>query len=299
MAINLTSIRSLLLPGLNAIFGDYPEIPAQWKDIFSFNTSNMAYERDVEIKLFGLASQRAEGAATVYDDARENGTTVYRHIGYALGFIMTKYALEDNLYKTQFKPSVDALKRSMRQTKEVNGAAVLNNAMDTTGTYWGADGQPLLSTVHPIDVGTYANTPSIPSELNETSIADAGVAIRRFKDVAGLRVMARARKLVIPPELEYVAKRLLSANGRVGTSDNDVNSVQETLNLTYVVNDFITNPKAWYIISDVDNGLKYFQRTPVETTMQTDFDTDSLKTKAHERYSFGFSNPRALYGSMP
>lgn len=299
MAINLNSTKSLLLPGLNKVFGDYPEIATQWKEIYEQNTSEMSYERDVEVKLFGLASQRAEGAATTYDEARESATYVYKHVGISLGFIMTKYAIEDNLYKSQFKPNADALKRSMRQTKEVYAANVLNTANDTTGAYYGGDGVALLSSAHPIDVGTIANTPTIAADLNESSLQDAGVAIRRFKDVAGLRVAARARKLIVSPENEYVAERLTKTMNRVGTADNDINALRTVLGLSYVVNDFLTNTRAWYVLSDVTNGLKMFQRTPLETSMQTDFDTDSLKTKAHERYSFGWSDFRGVYGSMP
>lgn len=299
MAINLNAIKSLLVPGLNKVFGDYKEIPAQWKEIFEQYTSEKNYERDVEVRLFGLGQERAEGASTHYDEAGEQAAYVYRFTGQSLGFIMTKYAIEDNLYKSAFKPNADALKRSMRQTKEVICANVLNNANDATGNYYGGDGVALLSTAHPLNVGTYSNTPSIQSELTEAALADAGVAIRRFKDAAGLRVMARGRKLIVTPELEYVADRLLNTRGRVGTSDNDNNTVASILGLTYTVNDFITNTKAWFIKTDVTDGLKYFQRTPIEVTMQTDFDTDSLKTKAHERYGAGWSNSRGIYGSMP
>jgi hypothetical protein len=298
MAINLNAIRSLLRPGLDVVFGDYATIPTQWKELFEQKKSDMAYEVDIEFQKFGLARSRNEGEATSYDETSEGPQFVYRHVGFSNGFIVTKYALEDNLYKSQFNPNAEDLKRSMAQTKEVVGASVLNNATDSN--YLGGDGVSLLSTAHPLGNGaTLANTPSTQAELNETSLGEGGVTIRRFKDRAGLRVMARARKLVVTPENQYVAERLLRTSQRVGTSDNDVNAVRDVLGLTYVVNDFITNTKAWFLLTDVKNGLKMYQRTPIEVTMQTDFDTDSLKTKAHERYSMGWSNFRGLYGSMP
>ena len=301
MAITITQIKDLLLPGLNAVFGaKYTMFPTQWSEIFEKYTSDMNYERDVEVKMLGLAQQRSEGQATAFDDMGERYLYVYRHIGVALGFVMTKFAIRDNLYKSQFGPNVEALKRSLMQTKEVYGANVLNNANDSTGVYYGGDGVALLSTAHPIDVGTVANTPAVPAELNETSLQDGIVAVRRFKDAAGLRVMAKAKKLIVAPENQFVAKRLMDTELRVGTSDNDINAQKALGGVTeWTINDFITNVKSWYLKTDVPDGLKFFQRDPLETDMHTDFTSDNLLTKATERYSFGWSNFRGLYGSMP
>jgi len=303
MAINITAIKSLLLPGLDAVFGDYNQMPDQFGELFDKHTSDMQTERDVEVKLLGLAQLRNEGAATAFEDMGERFTYNYRHVGVGLGFVMTKFAIRDNLYKSQFGPNTKALKHSFRQTKEVYGAAVFNNANDTTGNFYGGDGVPLLSTAHPIDVGTVANTFTVPAELNETSLQDATIAIRRFRDAAGLRVMVKAQKLAIPPDLIFVAKRLLGASIslRVGTSDNDISAINELGLLPGGVtqNDFFTNTKAWYVKTDMTDGLKFFQRDPLEVDMHTDFTTDNLMTKGTERYSFGWSNFRGVFGSMP
>ena len=303
MVTTIAQIKDLLLPGLDAVFGDYNQMDSQWDQIFEKNTSDMQTERDVEVKLMGLGQLRNEGAATTFEDMGERYTYYYKHLGVALGFVMTKFAIRDNLYKTQFGPNTRALKHSLRQTKEVYGAAVLNNANDTTGLYYGGDGVPLLSAAHPIDTGTVANTFTVPTEINETSLQDALISIRRFRDAGGLRVMCKAKKIVIPPDLIFVMTRLLGAGAtlRVGTSDNDINAVKELGMLPggIVINDFLTNVKSWYILTDVADGLKFFQRDPLEVDMHTDFTTDNLMTKATERYSFGWSNFRAGFGCMP
>lgn len=299
--ITTSQVKDLLLPGLNAVFGaNYNQFPTQWSEIFEKHTSEMAYERDVEVKMLGLAQARAEGESTTFEDMGERYQFVYRHVGVALGFVMTKFAIRDNLYKTQFGPQVSALKRSLMQTKEVYAANVLNNASDTTGAFFGGDGVPLLSTQHPLDVGYLANTPAIQSELNETSLQDAVTAIRRFRDAAGLRAMVKAKKLIVDASNRYVAKRLMDTPGRVGTADNDINALRALNDVGgWTINDFLSNPKSWFLTTDVDNGLKYFSRDPLETDMHTDFTTDNLLTKATERYSFGWSNVRAVYGNQP
>jgi hypothetical protein len=301
MAMTTAQIRDLLLPGLDAVFGDYDQFPAQWPDIFERHTSDMAYERDVEVKMLGLAQLRAEGQATAFEDPGERFVYVYRHVGVALGFVMTKFAIRDNLYKTRFGPNTRALKFSLAQTKEVYGANVLNFARTASAQYYGGDGVNLLSTAHPIDVGTVANTPSVQSDLNETALQDGVIAIRRFKDPAGLRVMVKPQKLIIPPDLQFVATRLLRTELRVGTADNDVNAIRElgAIPQGFAINDFLTNVRSWYIKTNCPDGLKFFSRDPLETDMFVDFATDNLLTKATERYSFGWSNWRALYGSMP
>lgn len=301
MATTTAQIRDLLLPGLDAVFGDYAQIPQQWSEIFERHTSDMAYEKDVEVKMLGLAQLRQEGAQTAFEDLGERYAYVYRHIGVALGFVMTKFAIRDNLYKTRFGPNTRSLKFSLAQTKEVYGAAVLNNAQQAGAQFAGGDGVPLLSTAHPIDVGTVANRPAVNAQLNETSLQDGVVAVRRYRDAAGLRVMVKPKRLIIPPELQFVAQRLMQTELRVGTADNDINALR-TLNSIpggWRINDFLTNVASWYLLTDCPDGLKFFQRDPLETDMFVDFGTDNLMTKATERFSFGWSNFRSIYGSMP
>lgn len=300
MAITLASAPALLRPGVNKVFGDYESLPNEWADIFEKNTSEMNYEIDVETKLLGLAQLRAEGAATAFEDAGQRYSYVYQPVGVALGFVMTKFALRDNLYKTQFMPNTRALKASMAQTKEVYGAAVLNLANTASLTSQG-DGVSLLSSAHPIDTGTVANTFAVQAELSETALQDAYVNIRRFKDAAGLRKLVKADKLIVPPELMWVVKRLLETDLRVGTADNDINAIkaQRAIPGGYVINDFLTNVKSWYLKTDCPDGFKFFQRDPLEIDMHTDFTTDNMMTKATERYSFGYSNFRAVFGCMP
>ncbi|WP_376956381.1 Mu-like prophage major head subunit gpT family protein (plasmid) [Azospirillum sp. A26] len=301
MVMTTAQVKDLLLPGLNAVFGEYDSLPQQWTEIFDKNTSEMYREVDVEVKLLGLGQLRNEGQSIAYEDMGERYQYVYIHKGVGLGFVMTRYAIRDNLYKSQFAPNTRALKASLQQTKEVYGAAVLNNAMDSTGTYYGGDSKPLLATDHPIDVGTVGNTFTVQAELNETSLQDAIVAIRRFKDAAGLRKLVTPRKMIVPPELQFVAERLLKTELRVGTADNDINALRSMGALPdgYRINDFLTNTKSWYIKTDCPDSLKFFQRDGLETDMFVDFDTDNLKVKATERYSFGWSNFRGIFGCMP
>lgn len=302
MVITTSQIRDLLWPGLDAIFGELPDFPPQWKEIFEAHTSDKQYEKDVEVKLLGLADFIAEGQSVPYEDMGERYTYTYLHKGVGLGFIMTKYAIRDNLYKSQFGPNTRALKHSFLQTKETYGAAVLNNATDTN--YLGGDGKPLLSTTHPIDTGYVANTPIVQTELNETSLQDSIVRIRRFRDAAGLRKMVKPRKLVTTPEMSWIAERLMGSNarpGRVGTNDNDLNAIRSmgVLPGGYTINDFLTNTKSWYVTTECPNGLKFFQRDPLEIDLYTDFDTSNLKCKGEERYSFGWSDFRGIDGAMP
>ena len=300
MVTTTSQIKDLLLPGLNAIFGEHKDFAPEWEQIFEKNTSDMYREVDVEVKLLGLGQLRAEGQSVAYEDMGERYKYVYIHKGVGLGFVITKFAIRDNLYKKQFGPNARALLASLRQTKEVYGAAVLNNSTDTTN-YPGGDAVSLLNTAHPIDVGTVANTPTIQTELSETSLQDGIIAVRRFKDAAGLRKQVKVKKLVIPPELSWVTQRLLHTEARVGTADNDINAIRSIAAVPggYVVNDFLTNTKGWFLLTDAPNGLKYFERDPIETDMYVDFDTDNLKVKATERYSFGWSDFRSVYGSLP
>ena len=298
MAITLASAPALLRPGVNAVFGDYDNFPAEWPEIFERNTSEMNYEIDVETKLLGLAQLRAEGAATTFEDAGQRYSYVYNHVGIALGFVMTKFAMRDNLYKTQFMPNAKALKSSMLQTKEVYGAAVLNLANVASGA---GDGVALLSIAHPIDVGTVANTFSVQAELSETALQDGLVGTRRFRDAAGLRKIVKVEKLITTPENIWVAERLCTTDLRVGTADNDVNAIKALRSIPggYTINDFLTNVKSWYLKTDCPDGFKFFQRDPLEIDMHTDFTTDNMLTKATERFSFGYSNFRTVFGCMP
>ncbi len=297
--ITTGQIRDLLLPGLSKIFGEYAQFPRQWSEIFDKSTSEMAVERDVEMKMTGLAQLRQEGAATHMDSMGERYQSVYRHIQVALGFVITRNAIRDNLYKRQFNPSAKALRNSIAQTEEVYGASVFNNATDAA--FPGGDGVPLLSTAHPIDTGTVANTPTVAAQLNETSLSDGLVAIRRFRDAAGLRAMIAPGKLIIAPENQWVAERLLASQLRPGTGDNDINALKSRGALPggFVINDFLSNPNAWFIKTKLEDSLRYFERDALESDMFVDFSTDNLMVKATKRFSFGWSNWRGVYGSSP
>lgn len=298
MAINTTAIRDLLRPGLAAVFGDYPMYPAQWTEIFEKHTSDKAVEIEVEIKMLGLAQVKQEGASTTYDTMGQRYVTNYVNRYVAIGFIITRQAIKDNLYKSRFPLQAKALKDSFGQTKEVLGAAVLNNGFDSN--YPIGDGQPVFSTAHPIDNGTVANTFTVQSQLNETSLQDAIVAVQRFKNAAGLRVMTKPQKLVIPPTLQFTANRLLNSQFRVGTANNDINAINNDSMIPqgYKVNQFLTSDNAWFMLTDAANGFKYYEREAMEIDMYTDFDNDNVKVRGIERYSFGVSNFRAGFASQ-
>jgi len=299
MAINTSAIANLLRPGLADVFGDYPMYPSQWTEIFDRHTSIMQQEIEVETRLLGMAEIRAEGASTAFDNAMgQRWITTYLHKYVSLGFIVTRQALKDNLYKNKFDMQSRALKRSMLQTKEVLGAAVLNNGFSTS--YPGGDGQPLYSTSHPIDGATYANTFSTQADLNETALNDANVIIQQFKDQAGLIVMTKAKKLIVPPQLAWTADRLLGSKYRTDTANNDINPITSTQMIPdgYRVNQFLTDTNGWFIKTDADSGFKYYEREKLEIDMFTEFDNDNLKVKALERYSFGWSNPRISFGAQ-
>lgn len=301
MAINLAAIKDLLLPGLHDIFGDYTMIPAQWSQVFEKTTSDKAQERQVEIRLLGLPQLRTEGAATTYDNGMgQRYVYNYVHNGIGLGFVITRNAIKDNLYKSDFGPNTRALKRSFMQAKEIYAANTLNNATIYNAVI-GGDGVSLCSSAHPIDGGVVANRPAVDVELNESSLQDAVVAVRRFKDAAGLRYLSKAQKLVVPVELQFTAVRLLHTELRVGTADNDINAIREMgiFGTEPVVMDFLTSPKAWFVKTDAPTGLTYMEREPFETDMMPDFDTDNLKVKGYERYAFGYGNFRTVYGSFP
>ena len=302
MAVNLSAIKDLLLPGLRGIEGKYEMIPSQYDKIFTKHDSKLAFERTAEMRYLGLAQLKTEGAQTAFDNGSgERFVYNQEHSEVGLGYAITRKAIDDNLYKTQFHPSNLGLIESFQQAKEIYGANVLNTAT-TYNAAVGGDGVPLCAINHPIDGGTVANKPTVDVDLNEATLLNAMIAIRtNFRDQAGLKVFARGRKLVIPPQLEPVAVRLTKAELRPGTSDNDPNAIHTVaggLSEGYMVNDFLTSNFAWFLLTNID-GLSYMERIKFETDMQVDFITDNLLVKGYERYSFGYYNWRSIYGSFP
>ena len=300
MAVNLSAIKDLLLPGLRGVEGKYEMIPSQYDKIFTKHESKMALERTAEMRFLGLAQLKTEGGQTAFDNsAGERYIYNQEHTEIGLGYAITRKAIDDNLYKTQFAPSNLGLIESFQQTKEIYGANVLNTAT-TYNASVGGDGVALVSASHPIDGGVISNYNTV--ELNESTLLNAMIAIRtNFKDQAGLKVFARGRKLIVPAALEPVAIRLTKTELRPGTADNDVNAIMMTaggLPEGYMVNDFLTDTNNWFLLTNID-GLSYMQRIKFETDMQVDFVTDNLLVKAYERYSFGYYNWRAIYGSLP
>ena len=302
MAVNLSVIKDLLLPGLRGVEGKYEMIPSQYDKIFTKHDSKMALERTAEMRYLGLAQLKTEGAQTAFDNnAGERFVYNQEHTEIALGYAITRKAIDDNLYKTQFHPSNLGLIESFQQTKEIYGANVLNTAT-TYNASVGGDGVALCASNHPIDGGTVANIPTTAVDLNEATLLNGMISIRtNFKDQAGLKVFARARKLIVPPQLEPVAIRLTKTELRPGTADNDVNAIAMTaggLPESYMVNDFLTSQYAWFLLTNID-GLSYMERIKFETDMQVDFVTDNLLVKGYERYSFGYYNWRSIFGSFP
>ena len=302
MAVNLSAIKDLLLPGLRGIEGKYEQIPSQYDKIFTKHNSKMALERTAEMRFLGYAQLKTEGGQTSFDNgAGERFIYNQEHTEIGLGYAITRKAIDDNLYKTQFAPSNLGLVESFQQTKEIYGANVLNTATTYNGAI-GGDGVALIATNHPIDGGTVANRPTTDVELNEATLLNGMISIRtNFRDQAGLKVFARGRKLVVPPQLEPVAIRLTKTELRPGTADNDVNAIMSAaggLPEGYMVNDYLTSTGAWFLLTNID-GLSYMERVKFETDMQVDFVTDNLLVKGYERYSFGYYNWRSIFGSFP
>jgi len=297
MAINTTSIANLLRPGLAAVFGDYPSYPSQWTEIFEVYESDKAVEIEVEMRMLGLAQLRAEGAPTAVDTMGQRFITQYQSRYVALSFDITRQAIMDNLYKTKFPLMVKALKKSMLQTKEILGAAVLNNGFNSSFPI--GDGQALFSTSHPVDTGVVANTPSVQADLNEASLEAAIIAIRQFRDQAGLICMTKPEKLIVGPQGEFAACRLLRSEFRTNTPNNDISAVYNMSSVPqgFRVNQFITLPNAWFLLTNAPDGFKHYVREQIETDMYCSFQTDNIMAKAVERYAFGVSNFRAAYGS--
>lgn len=303
MAISRAQLAKELEPGLNALFGmSYDTYDREYEEIFSIEDSQRAFEEEVLITGFGSAPVKTEGQGVSFDTASEGFTARYTHDTIALAFSLTDEAVEDNLYDSLGRRYVKALARSMANTKEVKGADVLNNAFNSS--FAGGDGQPLISTAHPLaGGGTLANRATTMSDLNETSLEDALIDISTFTDDRGLTISVQATKLVIPPQLTFVADRILNSQQRVGTADNDINAIRNTGVLPggYTVNHYLTDPDAFFILTSVTEageGLKMFQRTAMETSMEPDFATGNIRYKARERYSFGFSDWRGIYGSQ-
>jgi len=297
MAISRAQLLKELLPGLNALFGmEYAKYGEEHKEIFEQETSDRSFEEETKLSGFSAAPVKDEGSAIEYDNAQEAWTARYTHETIAMGFSVTEEAIEDNLYDSLSARYTKALARAMAYTKQVKGAAILNDAFSTTY----GDGVALCSTAHPlVSGGTNSNTPSVAADLNETSLEAAVIQIGQWTDERGLLIAARPRKLVIPSNLQFVATRLLETEGRVGTADNDVNALKNNGSIPegYTVNHYLTDTDAWFLMTDVPNGLKHFVRSPMSTSMDADFDTGNSRYKARERYSFGVSDPLGVFGS--
>lgn len=302
MPVALANIRSELLPGLFDVRGSYEMIPRQWDKVFKTHQSNMAVERSTQMAFVGLPFLKNEGAATNFDNnAGERFTWAFVHIEIALGYAITRKAIDDNLYKAQFNPTNLKLQESFAQFKEIQGANVLNLGNVYNASQIG-DGQPLFSVSHPYDGGVWANTSAVPKSLNESSLLADMTAVRnQFVNERGLRILSRARRLVVPTQLEQVAIRLCKTELRPGTAQNDVNAVLSLsggLPEGFIVLDFLTSAFAWFLTTNIE-GLIHMLRIPYESDMWVDNITDNLLVKAYERYSFGFNDPRAAWGEFP
>jgi hypothetical protein len=300
MAISRAQLLKELLPGLNALFGlEYATYGQETKEIYETETSERSFEEETKLSGFSAAPVKNEGSAIAYDNAQEAWTARYNHETIALGFSLTEEAIEDNLYDSLSARYTKGLARAMAYTKNVKGAAVLNNGF--TAGYNGGDGQPLFSASHPlVSGGTNSNIPTTPADLNETSLEAAVIQISLWTDERSLLIAAKPKKLVVPPSLQFVATRLLETELRVGTNDNDINAIKNNGSIPdgYTINHFLTDTNAWFLTTDVPNGMKHFVRTPLSTSMDGDFDTGNVRYKARERYSFGWSDPLGMYGSQ-
>jgi hypothetical protein len=299
MAISRAQLLKELLPGLNALFGmEYKRYGEEHKEIYETETSERSFEEETKLSGFSAAPVKNEGAAIAYDNAQEAWTARYNHETIAYGFSITEEAMEDNLYDSLSARYTKALARGMAYTKQVKAAAILNNGFSAAVVY--GDGQSLFSTAHPlVSGGTNSNRPATAADLNETSLEAAVIQIAAWTDERGLLIAAKPRKLVVPPALQFVATRLLETSLRVGTTDNDINALKNNGSIPegYTINHFLTDSNAWYLTTDVPNGLKHFVRVPLATSMDTDFDTGNNRYKARERYSFGVSDPLGCFGS--
>ena len=298
MAISRAQLLKELLPGLNALFGlEYKRYAEEHKEIYETETSERSFEEEVKLSGFAAAPVKNEGAAIAYDNGQEAWTARYTHETIAYGFSITEEAMEDNLYDSLSARYTKALARSMAYTKQVKAAYPLNNGFTS---YNSGDGVTLFSTAHPLVSGGYnSNRPATAADLNETSLEAAVIQIAAWTDERGLLIAARPRKLIIPPANMFVATRLLETELRTGTADNDINALKSNGSIPegYTVNHFLTDPNAWFLTTDVPNGMKHFVRSPLATSMDGDFDTGNARYKARERYSFGVSDPLGIFGS--
>ena len=299
MAISRAQLLKELLPGLNALFGmEYSRYGEEHKEIYETETSERSFEEETKLSGFSAAPVKNEGQAIAYDNAQEAWTTRYNHETIALGFSITEEAIEDNLYDSLSARYTKGLARAMSYTKQVKAASVLNSGF--SAQYVGGDGVALFSTAHPlVNGGTNANTPSTQADLNETSLEAAVIQIAAWTDERGLLIAAKPKKLIVPPALMFVATRLLETELRVGTNNNDINALKNNGSIPegYTVNHFLTDNNAWFLTTDVPNGMKHFVRTPLQNSMDGDFDTGNVRYKARERYSFGWSDPLGIFGS--
>jgi len=298
MAISRGQLVKELEPGLNALFGlEYKRYENQHAEIFDTENSDRAFEEEVMLSGFANAQTKPEGSAVTFDNAQETFTSRYTHETIALAFSITEEAIEDNLYDRLASRYTKALARSMANTKQVKAANVLNNAFNSS--FAGGDGKELLATDHPTIAGTFSNELATSADLNETSLEQSLIDIAAFTDERGLKIAARGVKMIIPSALQFTAERLMKSAGRTGTADNDINAVVSMgmVPQGYVVNNFLTDDDAYFIKTDVPNGMKMFVRAPIKTAMEGDFDTGNVRYKARERYSFGFSDPRGMFGS--
>ena len=298
MAISRAQLVKELEPGLNALFGlEYKQYVNEAAEIFETENSDRAFEEEVMLSGFANAAVKPEGQGVTFDSAQETFTARYTNETIALAFAITEEAIEDNLYDRLASRYTKALARSMANTKQVKGAAVLNNAF--TAAYAGGDGKELCATDHPTLAGTFSNELATAADLNETSLEQALIDIAAFTDERGLKVAARGMKLIIPSALQFTAERLMKSKGRTGTADNDINAINNmgAVPEGYVVNHYLTDTAKWFVKTDVPNGLKHFTRAPLKTSMEGDFDTGNVRYKARERYVFGFSAPSGIFGS--
>jgi len=301
MAISRSQLVKELEPGLNALFGlEYNRYDNEHAEIFNTETSDRAFEEEVMLSGFGTAANKAEGAMVTFDQASEVYTSRYTHNTVALAFAITEEAIEDNLYDRLAGRYTRALARSMAQSKQITAANVLNNAFDTGGSFNGGDGKALCTTDHPLaNGGSFRNELTTAADLSETSLEQSLIDIAAFVDERGLKIALQGRRLIIPKELQFTAERIMKSPQRVGTADNDINAMANMGMIPegYRINHFLNDTDAFFIMTDAPNGLKHFVRSPIKTAIEGDFDTGNVRFKARERYSFGFSDPRGIFGS--
>ena len=298
MAISRAQMLKELLPGLNALFGlEYQKYEDEDKEIYETESSDRSFEEEVALAGFDAAPVKNEGSAISYDNAQESYTARYSHETIAMGFMITEEAMEDNLYDSLSGRYTKALARAMAYTKQVKAATPLNNGFTS---YQSGDGVYLFSTAHPlVSGGTNSNRPTTGADLNETSLEAAVIQVAKWTDQRGLLIAARPRRLIVPPDLMFVATRILDSENRPATADNDVNAIKNngTIPEGYRVNHYLTDTNAWFMVTDVPNGMKHFERAAMTTAMDGDFNTGNVRYKARERYSFGVSDPLGMYGS--